>query len=127
MKAKTTLITGSALMAVGTILGAFGAHALKKILDPIALDTYHTGIYYLQINALGLLFLGLARMREDGPWAKRACFFITMGIALFSGLCVSYAMSGIKVFGILIPIGGFSMILGWSMAALGFIKAKDIK
>jgi len=41
------------------ILGAFGAHALKKVLSVDQLTTFETGVKYQMYHALFLLFLGL--------------------------------------------------------------------
>jgi len=54
-------ITGvAALMGMtAIILGAFGAHALKKYLSVAELTTFETGVKYQLYHALFLLFLGL--------------------------------------------------------------------
>ena len=47
------------------ILGAFGAHALKKVLTEEALVTFETGVKYQMYHALFLLFLGTTALVSD--------------------------------------------------------------
>ena len=42
------------------IFGAFGAHALKKVLTVEQLVTFETGVKYQMYHALLLLFVGLS-------------------------------------------------------------------
>ncbi len=49
---------GLILGAAAIILGAFGAHALKKVLTVDELNTFETGVKYQMYHALFLLFLG---------------------------------------------------------------------
>lgn len=55
---KKILSTGAIFGIIAIILGAFGAHALKKILPVEALVTFETGVRYQMYHALFLLFLG---------------------------------------------------------------------
>ena len=41
------------------ILGAFGAHALRKILDPAMLSAWQTGVLYQMIHALAIILLAI--------------------------------------------------------------------
>ena len=53
-KIKIFFAIASFMMALGIALGAFGAHALKSILDEYFLKIYNTGIQYHFYNTLGL-------------------------------------------------------------------------
>ncbi len=101
---------GSILMAVSVALGAIGAHILKKSLSPIALETFHTGVRYHTIHSLSLITLSLFPKTFNIKWT--GILFI-MGVILFSFGCYSYALTGIKTFVHIVPIGGISFILGW--------------
>ena len=48
--AKLFLLCGSAFAGMGVILGAFGAHALRKFLDPAMLSAWQTGVLYQVSN-----------------------------------------------------------------------------
>ena len=56
---KKILIAGAILMALGVLLGAFGAHALKNSLTPEMLAVYKTAVEYQFYHSLGLLLIGL--------------------------------------------------------------------
>ena len=58
MERKITSV--AALLGItAIILGAFGAHALKKQLSVEQLGSFETGVKYQMYHALFLLFLGI--------------------------------------------------------------------
>ena len=81
---KTILSTGAILGIIAIILGAFGAHALKKMLSIDQLSTFETGVRYQMYHALFLLFLGL--MTQVSQRTKKTIFLLVLvGVILFSG------------------------------------------
>ena len=56
---KKIITTGAIFGMLAIILGAFGAHALKKVLSIEQLSTFETGVRYQMYHALFLLFIGL--------------------------------------------------------------------
>ena len=56
---KKIISTGAILGMVAIILGAFGAHALKKALSIEQLSTFETGVKYQMYHALFLLCIGM--------------------------------------------------------------------
>ena len=92
-------------LAVG--LGAFGAHALKERLSPEMLTIFETGVRYQVYHALALLLLAALR----GPGKAAWCF--TAGIVLFSGSLYILALTGVKKWGAVTPIGGVLFLAGW--------------
>lgn len=101
------------------ILGAFGAHGLKKILEPDMIAIFHTGVEYQFYHALALLGIGILKNQSDDDNLKKAAWFITLGILLFSGslyilsLKEFLAFLPLKVFGPVTPVGGVCFIIGW--------------
>ena len=95
--------------ALGVALGAFGAHGLKTILSPEMLETYRTGILYHIIHAVVLLALSLNTKYNF----SLSFYFIFVGIILFSFSLYAYTLSGIKLFAMITPFGGVSLIIGW--------------
>ena len=122
MKNQTILISGAVFMALGVLLGAFGAHALKNILSPEVLAVYKTGVEYQFYHALGLLLIGLIGFQVKSKYIHRSGLFITIGIILFSGSLYVLSISGIKVIGAITPIGGLSFVAGWIFLAIAIIK-----
>lgn len=114
------------------ILGAFGAHALKKYLSAEQLSAFETGVKYQMYHALFLLFLS----REFGMNAsllektKKTVFQLTVfGVIFFSGsiyLLTTKPLSGIdlKFIGIVTPIGGALLIAAWGVFLWSVLKAK---
>ena len=125
MKNQTILLTGAISMALAVLLGAFGAHALKKILSPEMLTIYHTGVEYQFYHALGLLAVGTIGWHLPAKWIRWSGLLLTAGIILFSGSLYVLSFSGIKVLGAITPIGGISFVIGWIFLAVGVWKAED--
>ena len=125
---KTYLITGSLLAALAVILGAFGAHGLKKIVDADSVATFQTGVQYQMYHALALLATGILFERFSNKWIKWAGAGFIIGIILFSGsLYLLIALKaadqvGLKGIGIITPFGGIAFIIGWLFLFLGVIK-----
>lgn len=55
---KLTLIISAVYGLLSIILGAFGAHAFKKILSAEKLISFETGVKYQMYSALFLLIVG---------------------------------------------------------------------
>lgn len=122
MKNQTILISGAVFMALGVLLGAFGAHALKTILSPEMLAVYKTGVEYQFYHALGLLLIGMIGFQIKSKYLRWSGLFITIGIILFSGSLYVLTLSGIKAIGAITPIGGLSFVAGWIFLAIAIIK-----
>lgn len=110
------------------ILGAFGAHALKKQLSIEQLGSFETGVKYQMYHALFLLFLGMNTFLNEK--VKKAVFqLVIFGVFFFSGsiyLLTTKAITGVdfKFIGIVTPIGGALLIVGWSILLLNIWKSK---
>ena len=126
---KKILFTASLLGMVAIILGAFGAHSLKQVLTLEQLTTFETGVKYQMYHALFLLFLGINNTITEK--SKKIIFrLISFGVLFFSGSIYFLATMGItginfKVIGIVTPIGGLLLIVGWGLFALQFLKNKS--
>lgn len=110
------------------ILGAFGAHALKKVLTLDQLATFETGVKYQMYHALFLLFLGLNN-HLTSKTKKTILIFTILGIIFFSGSIYLLATNSLtsfdfKVIGFITPIGGLLLILAWSVFMMQFLKKK---
>ena len=104
--------------------GAFGAHALKDRLEPAMLQVFQTGVLYQMFHALALLAVGLLfRFQDSGMIVGNARMFtvsavcFTAGIVLFSGSLYTLALTGIRAFGAITPIGGVLFLVGWAALA----------
>ncbi len=114
MTPQITTITATIFGMLSVIFGAFGAHALKKILSEEQLKSFETGVKYQMYHAIVLLIIGLTfnTVSQTIYW----CF--TIGIILFSfsiyGLVISSAKDKkLRFLGPITPLGGLLLILGW--------------
>jgi uncharacterized membrane protein YgdD (TMEM256/DUF423 family) len=93
-------------------IGAFGAHGLKSHLPEAMLQTYKTGVEYHFYHAIGLLLMGVLSLSIPSGLINWSAVFLTTGIILFSGSLYILAITGIKWFGAITPLGGLSFIAG---------------
>ncbi|MCX6172405.1 MAG: DUF423 domain-containing protein [Flavobacterium sp.] len=110
------------------ILGAFGAHALKKHLTIEELGTFETGVKYQMYHALFLLFLGLNSFLEEKA-KKTILSLVIFGVIFFSGsiyLLATKTISGInfKPIGVITPIGGTLLIVAWIIIFWNYFQQK---
>ncbi|MFV8370796.1 DUF423 domain-containing protein [Flavobacterium sp. LB2P74] len=126
---KRILSTGAILGMIAIILGAFGAHALKKVLSIEQLSTFETGVRYQMYHALFLLFIGL--MKDITQKAKKAIYFLVLfGVLLFSGSIYLLATNDLtsfdfKIIGFVTPIGGLLLIVAWGVLLMNIINKKS--
>ena len=115
MDSLNSLKIGPLVIFLGIALGAFGAHGLTPLLSPLALSTFQTGVTYQNYHGLALLILGiLGNLKVLTPRSLRAVHYLFLaGIILFSGNCYLYALTQIKLFALLVPLGGLSFLSGW--------------
>ena len=116
---KTILATGLVFGLLAVIIGAFGAHGLKKVLSPEELNTFETGVKYQMYHALFLVLLSSLAMAGDGT-KKWVFYLITVGVVLFSFSIYLLATNSLTAFdfkkiGFLTPIGGTMLIFGWGL------------
>jgi uncharacterized membrane protein YgdD (TMEM256/DUF423 family) len=114
-----TLAIAGLLLALATMSGAFGAHALKSHLAADRLQLWDTAVRYHFFHALGLLGVGLALRSFDGGALRAAAALIVAGVALFSGSLYALALGAPRGFGVLTPLGGLAWIVAWLLFAFG--------
>lgn len=108
---------GALLMAAGVLLGAFGAHGLKDRLDPALLEIYHTAVFYHLIHALALVAMGGCGIFGPERGRRLAGGLLTAGVAVFSGSLYLLAVTGVRLWGAVTPVGGVLLVAGWVAAA----------
>ncbi|AMA50725.1 MULTISPECIES: DUF423 domain-containing protein [Flavobacterium] len=117
---RKILLTALFFGAISIILGAFGAHALKKVLNTDQLISFEVGIRYMMYHAFLLLFLGTTNMFL--PEQKNVIFnLVVLGILFFSVSIFLLSTQSItnlnfKFLGPITPVGGVLLISAWLMA-----------
>ena len=116
---KKLVTTAAILGIIAIVLGAFGAHALKKVLSIEELATFETGVRYQMYHALFLLCLGsIISISEKAK--KTIHSLVIAGVVLFSGSIYLLATNNLtsfnfKVIGFVTPIGGALLIAAWAV------------
>ena len=101
--------------ASAVLLGAFGAHALRGVLDARGAELWHTAVNYHVWHALALaVAVGLGRGRSR----RVAMVAFVVGIMLFSGSLYALALGAPRWVGVITPFGGLAFVAGW--LALGW-------
>jgi len=116
---RLMLAAGSALGFVGVAAGAFGAHALKGRVEPALLEAFETGARYNLVHAAALV---AAASAATGPLSRWAGLLFVGGTAVFSGSLYALALTGVRGWGALTPLGGTMLLGAWlclALAALG--------
>ena len=110
---------GITFSLLSVILGAFGAHLLKKSLPESALQSFEVGIRYMMYHGSVLLILTLMPFEEK----KWVAIFFVIGTLLFSVSIFflsiqSILKTNLKWLGPVTPIGGTFLIMGWILFLL---------
>ncbi|MFB1033948.1 MAG: DUF423 domain-containing protein [Sinobacterium sp.] len=103
----------SAMLSV--MLGAFAAHGLKNRLSEPLLNTFQTGVQYQMYHSLALILLVILYRQAPQSLLLYSAGFMFAGIILFSGSLYMLALTQIKWFGPITPIGGVCFIVGWAL------------
>lgn len=123
---KKYLVIASALMALGVILGAMGAHALDGKISPDQINSFKTGVRYQVWHALAIFIVQAIPEKNLSQKVKNtvSSLFI-LGIIFFS-LSI-YILSTRPIFGMedslgflgpVTPVGGLLLILSWIYLAV---------
>lgn len=109
------------------VLGAMAAHALKEVLEAKELASFETGVRYAMYHGLAFLILGISADRLPKlTWVYR---LILSGVILFSGSIFLLSMQSLlgvsmKFLGLITPLGGTLMIIGWVIFIFRLIGLK---
>ncbi len=112
------LVIGAISGFLVVILGAFGAHGLKDILDEYGKSIYEKAVLYHMFHTMAILVLGLIEKIQPEMQLSLAGWAFLIGIILFSGSLYILAVTGFKWMGMITPIGGVMFIIGWVMLLL---------
>ena len=105
------------------MLGAFGAHALRDRLTESLLAAFQTGVQYQFYHALGLMLVGmLVHLYPDNALLKWGGYLFIAGVLLFSGSLYLLAITELRFFGPITPLGGIAFIGGWLVLIVAFAR-----
>lgn len=118
------LATGCVCLAIAVLIGAFGAHGLKNIVSPEKLVTFETGVRYHFFHGFGLVLVAFAQQLFPEIKLHTAFYAFLVGILLFSFNCYFYVLSGLKIFAMMVPVGGLLFTAGWVLFAWRALKLR---
>jgi len=120
---KIILLIASALRAVAVMLGAFGAHSFKSILEANGtLETFNTAVKYHFFHTLAMILVALLMDKYASKLLEYSAISMLAGIVLFSGSLYILALSGVTKWGAVAPFGGLAFIIGWIMLFAGVYR-----
>jgi uncharacterized membrane protein YgdD (TMEM256/DUF423 family) len=124
MTIKYILALAGSLAFMGVGLGAIGSHLLKSSVSPELLIVYEIGNRYQIIHALAIFISALLYNFSPKKEFKISSYLFMLGIIIFSGSLYALAITGIKKFGMITPIGGVFFLTGWIFIVVGCTKSK---
>ncbi|GLS82965.1 DUF423 domain-containing protein [Paraferrimonas haliotis] len=118
---KYILILASILGAFAVALGAYGSHGLTRIAPEHLVTLFNLGVQYQFYHCFALLGCGLLWPFAHHKLLVASSLSFVLGMAGFSGTLYVYAITSVKPFGLITPIGGSLLILGWILMCVAII------
>ena len=111
-------------LALATMLGAFGTHALKPVLPPARFESFETGVAYQFFQTLGLFLLTRVRAQHDTALRRWSARLLAAGLVLFCGSIYALTFGAPRWFGMVAPLGGASFMLAWLLFAVSMLRER---
>ena len=119
------LIISGLLLAIASMLGAFGTHSLQDVLTDDQMTSFNSGVTYHFYHALGLAVVAFAvRYLPDSrllPWSG---WLMIIGILFFSGSIYAITFGAPRMVVMAAPVGGLSFMTAWVLLAWCAFSAK---
>ena len=119
------LALAASLLAIGTLLGAFGTHALRGALPADRLDFYMTAVRYQFLHALGLLGVGVAARTLDSAVLRWSAGLLFAGIVLFCGSLYGMTFEAPRALSALTAVGGLTLVVAWALFAFAAWRSRQ--
>ncbi|MDM1396331.1 DUF423 domain-containing protein [Myroides odoratimimus] len=127
---RKVIFIAAIIGAIGIVLGAFGAHGLKKVVTEAQVATFEIGVRYQMYHALFLLFIGICGIFSDKA-KKIVMYLVLFGILFFCGSIYLLTFKDmitidLRVIGPITPVGGVLFIVAWLYAGIQAYKSKNM-
>jgi uncharacterized membrane protein YgdD (TMEM256/DUF423 family) len=129
---KIWLLTAALLGGLSVALGAFGAHGLEsRLKEPDGsisaeaqrkIANWETAARYQMYHALAILAIGCLLSQRRSMLLQIAAAAMTAGVLIFSGCLYALVLTGQRVLGAIVPIGGVLMLIGWALLAIAVVR-----
>ena len=124
MTSRFMLIFAAVSGFIFVALGAFGAHVLSKSLGAVEMGWIQTGLEYQAFHTLAIFGLAVAMQRRISIWFYWSSVFMALGTVLFSGSLYCLALSHMKFWVFVTPVGGLCFLIGWFLMLIGALRLK---
>jgi len=124
MTSRFMLIFAAVSGFIFVALGAFGAHVLSKTLGVVEMGWIQTGLEYQAYHTLAVMGLGAAMLRRANIWFYWSSALMALGTVLFSGSLYCLALSHMKFWVFVTPVGGLCFLIGWFLMLIGALRLK---
>lgn len=121
------MLAAALLMAIGIAIGALGSHALREVLSSRQLESLDTAVDYQQLNALGLLLVGVLMRSMARNGLRLVAWMLVAGIICFSGGIYIMLAGAPRMLGLMTPLGGVLLIAAWLTLAWLLLEDSLIK
>ena len=105
--------------------GAFGAHVLSQSLGASEMAWIKTGLEYQAFHTLAILGMAAVMLRRANIWFYWSSALLALGTVLFSGSLYCLALSHLKVWVFITPVGGMFFLIGWLVMLVGALRLKQ--
>ena len=124
MSSRSMMIFAAISGFVFVALGAFGAQVLSRTLGAAEMDWLHTGLQYQGIHTLAILGLAALMQRRKNLWFYWSSALLALGTVLFCGSLYCLALSHLKLWVYITPIGGVCFLVGWALMLVGALRMR---
>ncbi|WP_048696881.1 DUF423 domain-containing protein [Erwinia piriflorinigrans] len=124
MSSRAMLIFCSLSGFFYVVLGAFGAHVLSQSLGSAEIAWIKTGLEYQAFHTLAILGMAAAMLCRANIWFYWSSALLALGTVLFSGSLYCLALSHLKMWVYITPIGGTCFLIGWVLMLVGALRLK---
>lgn len=123
VKFEKIIVVGALFGAFAVLFGAFGAHGLKDFLIAHQmLEVYDTAVRYQFYHVFAIFITAFCMNEYQSKILKWAFVLFVVGILMFSGSLYILAITQYKMMGMITPIGGVFLIIGWVCIAASFFR-----
>lgn len=129
-KFKTIIALSVFLCGLSVLLGAFGAHALNKVLSVQKMEVFNKASYYMMVHGLSVIILILVKNTTNLRIETWTIFSMFFGVIIFSTALYLVAISelagcnNLRFFGAVAPVGGVLMIVSWFYNFYTILRSK---
>ncbi|WP_075183174.1 DUF423 domain-containing protein [Pantoea sp. 1.19] len=124
MSSRAMLIFAALSGFFYVMFGAFGAHVLSQSLGATEMAWIKTGLDYQATHTLAIVGLAAVMLRRANIWFYWSSALMALGTVLFSGSLYCLALSHLKMWVFVTPVGGTCFLIGWLLMLIGALRLK---